>query len=94
MEWLRANPLDGEVYSNAPDHVYFATGINAKFISSLDSSTPSPASSVSPENNKYLILCEKILDESYYNFEDLSSKLDLEELARFSDGATYVIKDH
>lgn len=94
MEWLRANPLDGEVYSNAPGHVYFATGISAKYIIWLDSSTPSPVSSTSPENNKYLVLCEKILDEHYYNFEDLSSKLDLEEVARFSDGAIYVTKDH
>ncbi len=93
MQWLKTNPLEGQVYSNAPDHIYFATGINAKFIASLNSLNSSSVTDTIVGNNKYLVLFEKITDESSYNFEELSSTLNLQEIAKFSDGAVYFFKD-
>ena len=32
VEWLRANPIEGEIYSNVPEVVIFATGHRASFV--------------------------------------------------------------
>jgi hypothetical protein len=62
LQWLKTNPLQGQVYNDEPDHIYFAVVISAKFIVSLDSSTPCPVSSTREGNNKYPVL--------FYNMTD------------------------
>jgi 4-amino-4-deoxy-L-arabinose transferase-like glycosyltransferase len=92
MEWLKTNRLNGEVYSNEPEHIYFVTGIEAKYIPSLDSITRSLASSPSPGNTIHLVLFSQMQDESSYDFPKLSSALNLEEVTKVSDGAVYLVK--
>ncbi len=101
MEWIRTHPLEGRVYSNAPDAIYILTGMSARMSPRKDlyNSTATTTDNISKfrklltsETDTYLAWFENKKKAYLYNIEELSSSFAMEILATCSDGSVYFIK--
>lgn len=102
MEWVRTHPLEGMVYSNAPDAIYILTGMSARTSPRKDlyNSTATTTDNISKfrklltsESDTYLVWFNEVRWRDYlYSVEELGSSFDLEIVATCSDGNVYVVK--
>lgn len=102
MEWVRTHPLEGRVYSNAPDAIYILTGMPARKSPRKDlyNSTATTTDNISKfrklltsESDTYLVWFNEVRWRDYlYSVEELGSSFDLEIVATCSDGDVYVVK--
>jgi hypothetical protein len=88
LEWLRRNPLDGTIYSNAPLLLYIQTGIEAydstdkphDLIHGLKKSPP-------PTKAIYLIWLTKNPQGVLYTHDEIASQLSFDLVKGFPEGA-------
>jgi hypothetical protein len=104
IEWLRTHPLDGEIYSNAPDAIYILTGRTAQFSPGRNqigivAQSPSQYQYVSQfrkslksEANNYLVWFYNMPRDYLYNVRELALDFEVEEITKISDGEIYTIK--
>jgi len=101
MEWVRTHPLEGRVYSNAPDAIYNLTGMRAR-MSPREHLYNSPAITtddlikfrklLTPDSDTYLIWADNRERAHLYSVEELRSIFDMEIVASFSDGIVYLVR--
>ena len=91
IKWVQTNRLDGLIYSNAPDPIYFLTGITARASPVRDTDIMEWKSATSINSN-YLVWFNNFeLPVWYYDLQELSSILKLEKMAEVDDGAVFLI---
>jgi hypothetical protein len=101
VEWLRTHPLDGVVYSNNPNEIYFLTGKHVQMSPAKHAwRTPGFTGDVRPEIKRrvqagqrtYLVWFKGRCNSRLYSIEDLRSVFMLEEIVTVSDGTVYLLQ--
>jgi hypothetical protein len=92
LDSLRSKPLDGRIFSNAPDAIYILTGIVAQLSPSRYEDNLEKIKSMSTEERSYLVWFENVDRPHLYSQPVLASRLELEEVDRYPDGTIYLIK--
>lgn len=88
LEWFAANPLEGAVYSNAPDAIYILTGRKVE-------TAPRPEDfdafrrRVSSSPAGHLVWSHSLRRNALYDLQEIVSRYEATELADFPDGAVY-----
>jgi hypothetical protein len=92
IRYLKETPLDGQVYSNAPDLVYILVGIPAKFSPRGTEEALSLRDALASNvGNTYLVWFESSNWVGLSELEEFSFLFDMEAIATASDGVIYVI---
>ena len=89
IQWLRENPLQGEIYSNVPDAVYLLAGLPAKTTPHYYWDTTQCAAKMSSSQANYVVWSENLHLDFLYDLRELASRWRMTEIATFSDGAIY-----
>jgi 4-amino-4-deoxy-L-arabinose transferase-like glycosyltransferase len=92
LDSLRSKPLDGRIFSNAPDAIYILTGIAGQLSPSRYEVDPEKMKSMMVEGRSYVVWFEDVDRPHLYSRSELASRLVLEEIGRFTDGTIYLIK--
>jgi len=92
MKWLQIHPLDGQIYSNAPDAIYILTGITARMSPNRRTGISQFWESMSLEDNNYFVWFNNNPRNYLYGMQELISMLEFEEVAVLSDGAIYLLE--
>ncbi len=89
MERMRIHPLEGKIYSNAPQAIYILTGTPAQWLPDISTLRES----MSSRNNNYLV-CSNTYGNKDCNYilQGLAPMFQIEEIATFSDGGIYLFK--
>jgi hypothetical protein len=92
IEWLRTHTLDGQIYSNVADVIYFLTGTNAKMSPNRSDDISQFIKSLPSEVNKYLVWFNTEQNREIYDLQELASVIEIEQMAILPDGAIYLFK--
>lgn len=94
LEYLKNNPLNGKIYSNAPDAVYIISGINAEWVPRRDEGFDNFKKMTTRAGNKYLVWLNNVTERSYlYDIKEMLNNLVFINRNRFPDGDIYVLYD-
>lgn len=89
IRWLRANPLQGVIYSNVPGAIYLLAGMPARTTPHYYWDTTQLAANMSSSQANYIIWSDHMHLDFLYDRRELASRWRMEEIASFSDGAVY-----
>jgi len=92
MEWVQTHELEGMIYSNAPEQIYFVTGITAKWSPYCSADIHEFGRTIASGNGSYLVWFNDLHVTWVHPFEELASELEMEEVAKVSDGGVYLLK--
>jgi hypothetical protein len=96
IQWLQAHPLEGKVYSNAPDVVYILTGRAAHLSPCRSVDVSELRNSLSSGLDHYVVWFDIGWFDEWrshcYDMRKLASIFDIEEVATFSDGGIYLLR--
>jgi len=89
MDWLRANPLEGAVYSNVADALYLLAGLPAQLTPHYWMDTAQFAEKMAASPVSYVVWSHNLRWPFLYDLRELRSRWRLEPVAELSDGEVY-----
>jgi hypothetical protein len=90
---LKRNPLDGKIFSNAPDAVYILGGIKAEWIPRREEGIDKFKKNITKEGDKYIVWFNYVVGRTYlYNIREISNDIKLINKRHFQDGDIYLIE--
>lgn len=99
VTWLRTNPLDGQIFSNAPDVVYLYTGVHARMspashpdrvpVQSADLLAANPREAMAGPGPRYLVWFNATERAYLYPLAELQARVELREVISLPDGAVF-----
>ncbi len=89
VEWLRRHPLEGGVYSNAPDVLYLLTGASAGTTPHYYWDAAEFARREFAARLGYIVWFHNLRQSFLYDLRELLSRYRMEEVATFPDGRVY-----
>ncbi|HEC92086.1 MAG TPA: hypothetical protein ENI51_03700 [Candidatus Atribacteria bacterium] len=100
IRYLRKHPCEEEIYSNAPDAIYFFTNIPAKmsprkYLYNMHTPTDDILKlkkALNLNNNIFLVWFDNKFRNYLYNVEELKSIFDLKPLVSLGDGTIYRLR--
>ncbi len=101
VEWLKTHPLDGTIYSNAADAVYFFTNRKAQWSPFRSGSWTAESKredllrfkeTLTLDKKAYLVWFDIGERGMLYDIRDLRSAIELKRVTVFTDGAVYLLK--
>ena len=89
MAWLRANPLQGAVYSNVPDALYVLAGTSARSTPQYSENTKEFAGRMSSSQANYIVWSSSLRRDLLYDIRELASRWQVTPVATLADGMVY-----
>ncbi len=89
MQWLRTNPPQGSIYSNAPDAIYLLTGTAARETPHWYIDTTQFAEGMISSQSNYVVWSHNLRRDYLYDLRELASRWRLEPVAALPDGEVY-----
>jgi hypothetical protein len=89
IAWLRANPLQGAIYSNVPDALYVLTGTSARTTPQCYEDVAKFAGTMSPSQANYIVWSSSLRRDLLYDVRELGSRWQMSPVATLTDGAVY-----
>ncbi|MDQ1331247.1 MAG: hypothetical protein QG578_1515 [Thermodesulfobacteriota bacterium] len=94
LKYIKNNPLNGIIFSNAPDAVYIISGIKAEWLPRRDEGFDNFKKITTRAGNKYVVWLNNVTERSYlYDIRDILNNLNLINRDRFPDGDIYILYD-
>jgi hypothetical protein len=94
LKYIKNNPLNGKIYSNAPDAVYIISGIKAEWLPRRDEGFDNFKKMTTGAGNKYVVWLNNVTERSYlYDIKDILHNLVLINRDHFLDGDIYILYD-
>lgn len=94
LKYIKNNPLNGIIFSNAPDAVYIISGIKAEWLPRRDEGFDNFKKMTTRAGNKYVVWLNNVTERSYlYDIRDILNNLNLINRDRFPDGDIYILYD-
>jgi len=93
LKYIKKNPLDGKIYSNAPDAVYILSDMKAEWIPRREEGFDNFKKMIMKVGKEYIVWFYNVNGRSYlYDIKDISDNLKLIHHSNFPDGDIYIIK--
>jgi len=89
IAWLRANPLQGAIYSNVPDALYVLTGTSARSTPQYHEDAAKFAGTMSPAQANYIVWSHSLRRDFLYDARELASRWQMAPVATLPDGTVY-----
>ena len=90
MQWLRSHPLQGKVYSNAPDAAYILTGTAAATTPFHPWDTAEFARREFAAQTSYIVWFHGLPRTHLYDLRELRSRCQMQEIVTFPHGGVYL----
>lgn len=92
LKYIKNNPLNGKIYSNAPDAVYILSGIKAEWIPRREEGFDNFKKKTMMYGNNYVVWINNVSERSYlHDIKDISNNLGLINHSHFPDGDIYLL---
>ena len=76
LKYIKNNPLNGKIYSNAPDAVYILSGIKAEWVPRREEGFDNFKKMMAGDGNNYIVWLNNVNERSYlYDIKDISHNL-------------------
>ena len=94
LKYIKNNPLNGKIYSNAPDAVYILSGIKAEWVPRREEGFDNFKKMTMRAGNNYVVWINNVNERSYLrDIKDISNNLGLINHGHFPDGDIYLLYD-
>jgi hypothetical protein len=90
IEWLKAHPSRGRIYSNSPDGVYILAGSMARRLPAKKTDLEAFKRSLPPNEEILVIWFNGVRDSYLHGIKELQAILNMRELKSFADGKIYI----
>ncbi|MBU2623907.1 MAG: hypothetical protein KKD92_16500 [Proteobacteria bacterium] len=92
LKYIKNNPLNGKIYSNAPDALYILCGIKAEWVPRRVKGFDNFKKKTMGDDNNYVVWLNKVNWRPYlHDIKDISNNWGLINHSRFSDGDIFLI---
>jgi len=94
LKYIKNNPLNGRIYSNAPDAVYIISGIKAEWVPRRAEGFDNFKQKTIKDRNNYIVWLYNVNWRPYlHDIKDISNNWDLINQGHFPDGDIYILYD-
>lgn len=94
LNYIKNNPLNGKIYSNAPDAVYILSQMKAEWVPRREEGFDNFIKMTMRAGNNYVVWINNVNERSYlYDIKDISDSLSLINHGHLPDGDIYLLND-
>jgi len=92
LKYIKNDPLNGKIYSNAPDALYILGGVKAEWVPRREEGYDNFKKMIKKDGNNYVVWLNNVNERSYlFDIKDISHNMVLVNHGRFPDGGIYIL---